>query len=206
MQAFFTDPVSVNFDTGAAVPLSMVGATGPNLTQCGRGRGLPPCQVASWSIQPFGHNTPNVTDRTHRQRSNKMCTIFGWSFIKWFTLCYQTFVYPVCPSVPPIFSPFYCGHTAGWIKMALAMKVGLGPGHIVLDGTRGYQSTRHRVISSHGHVVTRSTRHRSTRHTHVRSHSQLVTNQHITKPPVPVVNNICTPSGDIQKQCSTWTA
>ena len=28
----------------------------------------------------------------------------------------------------------------------------------------GYQSTRHTVISSHGHVVTRSTRHRSTRH------------------------------------------
>jgi len=28
----------------------------------------------------------------------------------------------------------------------------------------GYQSTRHTVISSHGHVVTRSTSHRSTRH------------------------------------------
>jgi len=28
----------------------------------------------------------------------------------------------------------YCGQTAGWIKMALAMEVGLGPGHIVLDG------------------------------------------------------------------------
>jgi len=29
-----------------------------------------------------------------------------------------------------------CGHTAGWIKMALGMKVGLGPGHNVLDGTQ----------------------------------------------------------------------
>jgi len=28
----------------------------------------------------------------------------------------------------------YCGQTAGWIKMALGMVVGLGPGHIVLDG------------------------------------------------------------------------
>ena len=28
----------------------------------------------------------------------------------------------------------YCGHTAGWIKTALGMAVGLGPGHIVLDG------------------------------------------------------------------------
>ena len=36
---------------------------------------------------------------------------------------------------PPQFSAhFYCGHTAGWIKMALGMKVSLGPGHIVLDG------------------------------------------------------------------------
>jgi len=28
----------------------------------------------------------------------------------------------------------YCDQTAGWIKMALGMEVGLGPGHIVLCG------------------------------------------------------------------------
>jgi len=28
----------------------------------------------------------------------------------------------------------YCGQTAGWIKMPLGTKVGLGPYHIVLDG------------------------------------------------------------------------
>jgi len=28
----------------------------------------------------------------------------------------------------------YCGQTVGWIKMKLGMQVGLGPGHIVLDG------------------------------------------------------------------------
>jgi len=28
----------------------------------------------------------------------------------------------------------YCCQTAGWIKMALGMKVGLGPRHVVLDG------------------------------------------------------------------------
>ena len=28
----------------------------------------------------------------------------------------------------------YCGQTVGWIKMKLDMLVGLGPGHIVLDG------------------------------------------------------------------------
>jgi len=27
----------------------------------------------------------------------------------------------------------YCRQTAGWIKMALGMEVGLGPGHIVID-------------------------------------------------------------------------
>jgi len=36
---------------------------------------------------------------------------------------------------PPQFSAhFYRGQTAGWIKMALGMEVGLGPVHIVLDG------------------------------------------------------------------------
>ena len=30
----------------------------------------------------------------------------------------------------------YCGQTVGWIKMKLGMEVGLGPGHIVLDGTK----------------------------------------------------------------------
>jgi len=30
---------------------------GSHLTQCGLGWGLPPYQMASWSIQPFGHNT-----------------------------------------------------------------------------------------------------------------------------------------------------
>jgi len=40
---------------GDTVSLS-VGELGPHLTQCGLGQGLPPYQVASRSIQPFGHN------------------------------------------------------------------------------------------------------------------------------------------------------
>jgi len=28
----------------------------------------------------------------------------------------------------------YCGQTVGWIKMKLGVQVGLGPGHIVLNG------------------------------------------------------------------------
>ena len=41
------------------------------------------------------------------------------------------------PSPTPKFSAHvYSGQTAGWIKMALGMKVGLGPGQIVLMGTQ----------------------------------------------------------------------
>jgi len=28
----------------------------------------------------------------------------------------------------------YCGQTVEWIKMKLGVEIGLGPGHIVLDG------------------------------------------------------------------------
>jgi len=35
---------------------------------------------------------------------------------------------------PQFSAHVYCGQTAGWIKVALDMEVGLGPGHIVLDG------------------------------------------------------------------------
>jgi len=44
---------------------------------------------------------------------------------------------PNSPSPKPVrqFSAHVCcGQTAGWIKMARGMEVGLGPGHIVLDG------------------------------------------------------------------------
>jgi len=39
-----------------------------------------------------------------------------------------------CPSVCLSVTLVYCGQTVGWIKMKLGMQVGLGPGHIVLDG------------------------------------------------------------------------
>jgi len=40
---------------GSSAPLRE-GELGPYLTQCRVGRGLPLYQVASWSMQPFGHN------------------------------------------------------------------------------------------------------------------------------------------------------
>jgi len=36
------------------------GEVGPHLTQCGLGRGLPPRQVSSSSVQPFSHNIPTL--------------------------------------------------------------------------------------------------------------------------------------------------
>jgi len=49
----------------------------------------------------------------------------------------------VCKTVRPMLSDslsvlpvtlVYCGQMVGWINMKLGMQVGLGPGHIVLDG------------------------------------------------------------------------
>jgi len=57
---------------GLLCPLPWV-EPGPHLTQCGLGRGLPPYQMASWSIQLFGHNTPTLqTDRQTGQRSRSI--------------------------------------------------------------------------------------------------------------------------------------
>ena len=49
---------------GATVPLFGGRELGPHLTQCGLGRGLLPYQIASRSIQPFGHNRhgPKIGD------------------------------------------------------------------------------------------------------------------------------------------------
>jgi len=62
-------------------------------------------------------------------------TVFGRPFVKRFALCYQTVVCPVlsalsCLSVALV----CCGRTVLRIKMKLGTRVGLGPGHIVLDG------------------------------------------------------------------------
>jgi len=65
--------------------------------------------------------------------------VYGRPFVKRFALCYQTVVCPVlsvCLSVLSVLSVtlVYCGQTVGCINMKLRMPVGLGPGHIVLDG------------------------------------------------------------------------
>ena len=47
-------PIDMGQKLGAA---PLLGELGPHVTQCGLGWGLPPYQMASWSIQPFGHNS-----------------------------------------------------------------------------------------------------------------------------------------------------
>jgi len=56
--------------------------------------------------------------------------VFGRPFVKRFALCYRSVVSPVCLSVTFV----HCGQTVGRIKMKIGMQLGLGPGHIVLDG------------------------------------------------------------------------
>ena len=56
--------------------------------------------------------------------------VFSGPFLKRFALCYEPIVLSVCLSVMLV----YCRQTVGWIKMKLSVQVGLGPGHIVLDG------------------------------------------------------------------------
>ena len=57
---------------------------------------------------------------------------------------FGNFLATVCKTVRPMLSVrclsclsvtfVHCGQTVGWIKMKLGMLVGLGPGHIMLDG------------------------------------------------------------------------
>jgi len=48
--------IDIGRKLGGGAPFFGRGSWGPHLSQCGLGRGLPTCQVPSWSIQPFGHN------------------------------------------------------------------------------------------------------------------------------------------------------
>ena len=56
--------------------------------------------------------------------------VFGRPFVKRFALCYRSVVLSVCLSVTFV----HCGQTVGRVKMKLCMQIGIGPGHIVLDG------------------------------------------------------------------------
>ena len=62
---------------------------------------------------------------------------FHLYFTKEAALCYMRSQLPPPKkedTVPPISAHVRCGQMAGWIKLPLGTKVGLGPSHIVLHG------------------------------------------------------------------------
>jgi len=50
------------------------------------------------------------------------------------TVCGSTSPYAIRPLSVLSVTLVYCGQTTGWIKIKLGLRVGLGPGHIVLNG------------------------------------------------------------------------
>jgi len=54
---------------------------------------------------------------------------------------------------PQFSAHVYCGQTAGWIKMTLGIKVGLGPGHILLNGDSAPQKRHNPQFSAHFYGV-----------------------------------------------------
>jgi len=65
-----------------------------------------------------------VTGYRGRPQSRRYC-------VRWGLSSYPT---PKRGTVLQFLAHVCCGQMAGWINMALGTEVGLGPGHIVLDG------------------------------------------------------------------------
>ena len=49
---------------------------------------------------------------------------------------------------PQVSAHVYCGQTAVWVKMSLGMQVGLGPGHIVLNGDAAVSTIGKKLLNS----------------------------------------------------------
>jgi len=58
---------------------------------------------------------------------------------------------PVCLSLLSV-TLVYCGQTVGWIKMKLGKQVGLGHGHIMLDGDPAPLSQRGTAPQFSAHI------------------------------------------------------
>jgi len=64
-------PQRIWAENWGAVSLWRRGARSPSETMW-QGRGLPTCKVSSWSVKPFGHNTPTLqTGQTDRQTDRR---------------------------------------------------------------------------------------------------------------------------------------
>jgi len=66
-----------------------------------------------------------------------------WYFFFLADCLYNGSPYAISPlSVLDVCTLVYCGQTVGWIKKKLVTEVGLGPGHIALDGDPAPPSQR----------------------------------------------------------------
>ena len=74
-------------------------------------------------LWPNGWTDQDATWYRGRARPRRHCVRWGPSSPS-----------PKTGAAAPYFRPMYCGQTAGWIKMPLGTEVGLGLGHIVLNG------------------------------------------------------------------------
>ena len=85
-----------------------------------------------WSGPHCARWGPSSPPKEGGRASPNFRPIFGRPFVKRFALCYQTVVCPVLSCLSVTF--VHCGQTVGRIEKKLGVQVGLGPGHIVLDG------------------------------------------------------------------------
>ena len=90
-----------------------------------KGRSRPPPIFGPYLLRPNDCMQQDVTWYGARPRRRRLCVRWG----------------PRSPPkgghrYHPIFGPCPLWPMAGWIKMPLGMEVGLGPGHIVLEGTQ----------------------------------------------------------------------
>jgi len=87
-------------------------------------RCLSACPVCNVGVLwPNGWTDQHATWYGGRPRPKRHCVRWGLSFPP-----------QKGGRAPQISAHVCCGQTAAWIKMALGIEVGLGPGHTVLDG------------------------------------------------------------------------
>jgi len=79
--------------------------------------------LGPYLLRPNGCMDQDVTWFGARPRPRRLCVRWGPSSLS-----------PKGGRAPKFSAHVYCGQTAGWIKMALGMELGLSPGDFVLDG------------------------------------------------------------------------
>jgi len=90
-------------------------------------KGAEPPIFGACLLRPNGCMDQDAAWYRYRPRPRRHCVRWGPS---------SPFPKKGAEPPPHFLAHVYCDQTAGWIKMALGMEVGLDSGHIVLDGTQ----------------------------------------------------------------------